>query len=73
MGGIGKNHSWGLLSDKPFIVWSKGEFTAFDSAKEAEAAVKSLDDRMYFWEAGYWHEIHFVVIGGSVKSIGFSP
>ena len=74
VGGIGKNHSWRLLSDKPFIVWSKGEFTAFESAKDAEAAVRfPLEERMYFWQAGYWHEIHFVVIGGSAKSIGFKP
>lgn len=73
VGGIGKSKDWGLLSDKPFVVWSRGEFTAFDSAKDAEAAAKTSEDKMYFWQAGAWHEVHFVVLGGAVKSAGFSP
>lgn len=76
-GKIGKDESWGLLADKRIVVWSKqtGEFHAFDSIKEAdEHYVNPGEDEAYFWDAGQWNHVDFLLQGGAGKSIkGFAP
>jgi hypothetical protein len=74
-GTIGKNDGWFLLANKPIILWSQGEFKAFDSIAEADKAYVSPDkQKVYFWQAGKWHEVNFLVEGKDTKpAIGFVP
>jgi|GEM_PF-5146813 len=76
-GTIGKQDGWFLLADKPIILWSsEGEFKGFDSITEADKAFVSPGEhqRVYFCQAGKWHEVNFLVGAAETKSaIGFTP
>ena len=75
-GGIGKDNSWGLASNKRVILFkkSKSEFMAFDSLAEAHTQVSDLEDRVYYWVDGAWRQVHFLVEGDETESAsGFSP
>ena len=74
-GTIGKNDGWYLLANKPIIVWSKGEFTTFESIAEADKAYVSSDhQKVYFCQNGKWNEVNFLVEANSAKpAIGFLP
>jgi hypothetical protein len=77
IGGIGKDNSYGLASNKRVVLFtkSKSEFTAFDDLAEANRRISDpLEDRLYYWANGEWHQIHFLVEGGEgKKAIGFEP
>jgi len=77
-GRIGKNKSFGLLSDKRIVVYkkreSKSEFIPVNSLAEAEKLYKNLGDIIFFWDNGDWQEVDFLVQGKTHKpALGFSP
>ena len=76
-GTVGKENSWGLLADKPIVVWTreKGDFIAFDSIAEADKHFVSPSDQVvYFWDNGGWNKVDFLLEAGHPKVVkGFSP
>jgi hypothetical protein len=80
-GTIGKNKSFGLLSDKRIVVYKKrdsksrgkSEFIPVDTLAEAEKLYKNLGDTIFFWNNGDWQEVSFIVQGKTPKNaLGFS-
>jgi len=76
-GGTGKNHSWFLVSDCPFVIQDKKkkEFIAVPTVEEAAKYYESdATYTVYAWSGGLWNEVHFLAISGKPsKSIGFQP
>jgi hypothetical protein len=77
VGGFGKDSSWCLVSECPFVVQDKKEntFISVETIKEAASYYES--DAIYavfVWNAGVWNEVNFLTtIDKPSKSIGFNP
>jgi hypothetical protein len=77
IGGSGKDYSWCMVSDCPFVVRDKQEIK-FIGVKTMEEAAKyhESDARydVYVWASGRWEKVDFIVSNGKPKSsMGFKP
>ena len=77
IGGIGKENSWCLVSDCPFIAEDRRN-NKFISVKTIEDAAKYYEEDgiyvVYAWNLGVWNKINFLTISDKPStSIGFRP
>ena len=77
VGGIGKDNSWCLVSEHPFMVEDKRDkkWIAVATLKEAASYYESdAIYTVYVWDTGIWKEIHFLTMSDKPAStIEFKP
>jgi len=77
VGGTGKDYSWCLVSDCPFVVYDKkkNEFIAVKTIEEVAPYYESdAVYEVYALDSGRWNEVHFLALNQKpLKAIGFRP
>ncbi len=75
VGGTGKDHSWCLVSDCPFVIFNKEkrEFIAIKTIEEVPNYYESdAIYEVYVWDSGLWHKVDFLALNQKYsKAVGF--
>lgn len=79
IGGVGKEYTWTLVSEHPFVVFNKSgqKFVGYESISEVTPFLDSSEHVAYVFSEREcrWKEIHFSTegLGATKPAIGFSP